>query len=493
MKQWHFTVLLTGMIFWNVKVGWTQQDLTTQPEWIQNIDIGTINKIHLHTTSSQQTEVYVYGLLVGPEPGFFVRKYDSSGGEIWTHKHIEETADQFRFDKAIDFEVDSDGNAYVLWRNSLPNDKAAWILINFGHEGKLLKRTSYVTGVDDKPADLAINKKGEVFVAGTVRGKPRKGRIRPDQLFPNNDILVLKFTKGLKTAWKQPFQFDSRYLLHDQAIGLDVDHQGNVYIAGDQEKSTQYVDTEDTWNGIVLKIDSKGKLIWERTYFSGIKSETSGTEERHPIHDIKVNPEKGDVVVTGVSNAVSILTHRYNMDGALIWSDFFLAGFNPSIRATLALEIVNKELASVYVAGKSQPPGGSYYGPYDDFATIKYKGQGELSEGKVIAKKEWQAFYKYPSSDPSRIRFSSQPSSLALDAQGNVYVTGFSRSGYNVFYPVVTYDQNGSQRGEPLVQPGEPITFLHSEYKFPPLMEVDLDGNIYLAANKTLLKYSAIR
>ena len=106
---------------------------------------------------------------------------------------------------------------------------------------------------------------------------------------------------------------------------------------------------------------------------------------------------------------------------------------------------------NVLVAGHSR---GS--GTYHDFATIKYNPDG---------KRLWVRRYNGKGNERD------EPNAMALDTQGNVYVSGSSWSGTNYDYATIKYNPDGQRlwlrrytgRGAP-----------HS-------IAVDGQGNVYIA------------
>jgi hypothetical protein len=144
-------------------------------------------------------------------------------------------------------------------------------------------------------------------------------------------------------------------------------------------------------NYATLKYDSNGDTMWVRTY-TGLNDGSSDAAT-----DVKVD-NSGNVYVTGTSSG-DYVTIKYSSVGDTIWTRRYTDGSWP---VALAID----DSGNAFVTGGSG-------GVYSDFITIKYNQYGETL---------WTKRYDGPD---SRNDFAL---SLKLDAEGNAYVTGQSRS-----------------------------------------------------------------
>ena len=115
---------------------------------------------------------------------------------------------------------------------------------------------------------------------------------------------------------------------------------------------------------------------------------------------------------------------------------------------------------NVYVTGYSIGLGSSA-----DYATIKYGSKGEVV---------WAKRYNGPGNG------SDTPSALALDAQGNVYVTGYSVGLSSLYdYATIEYSPTGERLWVRRYNgPG-------NGHDMPRALTVDGQGNLYVTGSST--------
>lgn len=124
----------------------------------------------------------------------------------------------------------------------------------------------------------------------------------------------------------------------------------------------------------------------------------------------------GNIYVTGGSfgdTGHSFVTLKYDPHGRIVWDALFYYG--------RAIAITTDAASNVYVAGNSDV----------DYVTIKYNSNGN---------EEWVAHYNGPANEGDEVN------AIAVDAAGNVYVTGHSEGvGTGRDYATIKYDPNGNE------------------------------------------------
>jgi hypothetical protein len=129
---------------------------------------------------------------------------------------------------------------------------------------------------------------------------------------------------------------------------------------------------------------------------------------------------------TGVGTHTDYTTIKYTNDGGEEW----VRTYNSLINSfDSALQITVDTDANVYVTGQSLQPGTAA-----DYATIKYSTAGV---------EQWVGIYNGP------VNGYDEGQALTVDADQNVYVTGYSDGGIGAVdydYATIKYDMNGAQK-----------------------------------------------
>ena len=183
--------------------------------------------------------------------------------------------------------------------------------------------------------------------------------------------------------------------------GYDPDADGNVVVTGTfyNGNSFQYV---------TVKYAASGQQLWAARYDEAAIGRAAKV----------VVDATGNVYVSGTGtnsaggNRQDFITLKYSGNGTLLWSNRFDGGMR---RRDYAADVAVDAAGNVYVTGTSDP-GGRLESDFGELATVKYSPTGQpLWTNSLPA-------------DFSRFR---QAVAIALDAAGDVVVTGFEgSSGY---------------------------------------------------------------
>jgi len=218
---------------------------------------------------------------------------------------------------------------------------------------------------------------------------------------------TLLYSQSIDTAWVRRYNGPADG--SDGAYAIAVDNRGNVYVTGNSYGSGTSIDYA------TIKYNSAGVQQWVQRY------DGSGNADDMAL-SLAVDGQ-GNVYVTGNSSGAAgwndYATIKYNSAGVEQWVQTYDGpghGFDEAY--SLAVDGQN----NVYVTGGSWGFLSSY-----DYATIKYNSAGI---------QQWVRRYNGPGNDDDIAL------SLAVDGQGNVYVTG--NSSYD--YATIKYNSAGVEQ-----------------------------------------------
>jgi beta-propeller repeat-containing protein len=269
--------------------------------------------------------------------------------------------------------------------------------------------TGYVMGVrqawvaeyngvfDEEPTAMAVDDSGNVYVTG-YSGEP-------DHYF----YVTVKYDTFGHEEWVTVYSVPMGI---GAAAAIAVDHSGNVYVTG---TSGTFGSADNDY--ATIKYNSLGQQQWVARYNGPGNSSDAATA-------IAVD-DSGNVYVTGTSGG-DYATVKYDSSGQQQW----VMRYNgPGNAGDNAVAIAIDSLGNVYVTGSSA---GSDTG--SDYATIKYNHSGE---------QQWVARYNRAGNG------GDDSAGLAIDALGNVYVTGtsFGSRGISISqFATIKYNNLGDQQ-----------------------------------------------
>jgi uncharacterized delta-60 repeat protein len=291
---------------------------------------------------------------------------------------------------------------------------------------------------------------GNVLVTGWIETATGNEDCHTVKYSPNGDVLWADTYAGSATGT-------------DYGYTLAVDQNGNTYVGGFGNG-----DNPATFDIFVLKYDSNGNRVWTQRWTSPI------TNYSAYAYSIAVD-NQGNVFTTGFESDGftdgEFITLKFNSSGALQWATPY-NGSTSSI--DYANHIVVDSDGNSYITGWS---GGA--NNLHDMTTIKYDPDGN---------EVWVRRYNGTANDNDYAYW------LALDASGNIYVTGQS----------VETDSDNDITTIKYAPNGDEIWIRHYDgpangYDAGQAIAVDGVGNAYVTGNQTTatglecvtLKYSA--
>lgn len=350
--------------------------------------------------------VYVTGLGLGASGNFdyITIKYDLVGAQVWRSEY---NGPGNSLDEAHAITVDASGNVYVTgWSYGGAGTGYDYATVKYNSAGvqQWASRYTNVAGGTDEAWDIGVDNAGNVFVTGSSDGA---GSNSAATTVRYNSAGVQQFANRFEGAGGA---IDAGFAIYVDAV------TGDSYITGYTFQSTAA-----DYNYITIKYNLAGAQQWATTYNSPDANFDQATA-------IAVDAS-GNVYVTGYSQTLVLTnfeyaTVKYNSAGVQLWQVRYNGTGNDYDRANA---ITLDATGNVYITGKSVGAGSAA----EDAVTIKYDNLGVS---------QWTARYNGPSNGYD------EGKALAVDATGNVYITGYSfTAGANNDYLTIKYDPTGTQ------------------------------------------------
>lgn len=363
--------------------------------------------------------VYVTGQSegIGTRSDYTTIKYNTAGVQQWEARY---NGPDNTFDEASALAVDAAGNVYVTGSSTGDGTGSDYATIKYNANGvqQWAARYNGAGNGTDVATALAVDAGGNVYITGGSGGTVGA----PE--FDAFDYTTIKYNAGGVQQWEARYNGPGNHF--DFARSLAIDVTGNVYVTGGSTGSGTDRDYA------TIKYNSAGVQKWVARY-------NSPTNFRDDANDLAVD-NQGNVYVTGEGNrepfinpdeatSAEFATVKYNAGGNQLWVATNNGPFAGGIDVARAIAI--DASGNVYITGESVTGESAVGQTFEDYATIKYNTNGV---------EQWEIRYNGSGDlddDPIDL-----PGSLAIDALGNVYVTGLSRSnGTGLDYATIKYAQ----------------------------------------------------
>lgn len=318
-------------------------------------------------------------------------------------------------DGARSLVVDKDGNVYVTGTVADTSSGLDYRTIKYNAAGKEVWKALWngAANGDDEPFSIAVDNNENVYVTGRSMGKGT-----------GYDFATVKYNSAGVRQWSARYNDAHNGL--DWAKSIAVDGQGNVYVTG--EGGLGGTDPNGTSDYITIKYNTNGTRLWVASY--------DGPGRNDGANALTLDAA-GNVYVTGRSPAgidpdeqdMDFATVKYNTDGVQQW----VARYDGPVAGNFfdqGQAIAVDPYGNVYVTGNSAA---SNLEDAADYATVKYNANGE---------QQWAVRYNGPGNS------TDIPLAIALDASQNVYITGFSAAApneTNYDYATIKYTTGGQQ------------------------------------------------
>lgn len=249
--------------------------------------------------------------------------------------------------------------------------------------------------------DIKVSRiSGNVFVTGETFSSDGS----------NSNYLTVKYSPLGDTLWSRIFNGTGN--ANDVAHSIAIDDSDNVYVTGESKSATP--DGDDY---VTIKYNSEGAVKWVRTYNGPAgNADNAYSVCVDSLHNVYVT---GSAQMGG-AGGLDFLTIKYSSGGVLRWTrnnDFGSSDY--------ASKVILDKFRNIYIIGYSTGGGNAH-----DYQTVKYDSAGVL---------KWTRNYNYPSNNDE------EPTDIAVDNSGNVYVTGTGNGFFGSQSQTVKYNSAGTQ------------------------------------------------
>ena len=337
-------------------------------------------------------------------------KYDTNGNQLWVARYNGPVNSD---DRAHGIALDGNGNVYVTGESKGTSTGLDYATIKYTASGTQtwVKRYNGPINNSDIAYAIAVDINGNIYVTGESKGSTSC-----------LDYATVKYDINGNQKWVKRYNGSANY--NDSAYAIGLDGSGNIYVTGKTKNSSSYYDY------VTIKYDTYGTEKWVKTY--------NGPGNGDDVAYAMAVDSSGNVYVTGESKGngtyKDYATVKYDTYGNEVW----IARYNGSGNSDdSAYAITIDGNGNTYVTG------GSINCP-SDYATIKYDVNGNAV---------WIATYNGPANG------SDIANAIAVDANGNVYVTGKSDgSSTNVDYLTIKYSALIANFSADLTSGNSPLT-----------------------------------
>ncbi len=366
----------------------------------------------------------------GETGGMFIWKFSAEGDYQWVQVYVSNAG-------RMSLLLSSTGDFYVSGATGTGS-----VLMKYDSSGvELWSRTSLASGPSGRPPVMCLDQRDRLNLSGVVQAH------MPISYF-STEITTRQYNPQGTLVWEKNTATVNSF---DFLTDMTVDQEGNVYATG------QSLDPVSSYDYVTVKFDNEGVRQWVARY--------AGPDSVEDTPVGIVVDDSGNVYVggsTGAGHQADFLIVKYSPSGEQQWTKMYDGpGNGRDVPAALKLD----REGNILITGSSD---GQYGGTYQDIATVKYNPSGDLL---------WVTRYTGPENDSDE----GTAVGLATDDSGNVFVSGWARSGPgNIDYLTFKYNSLGAEQWMRTYDDS-----VHS-YTIPRAMTVDDSGNVYVTGDVVL-------
>lgn len=439
------SLLLTAWVLLSFLTALNAQQL----DWVQQAS-GTGFQEARSTAVDNEGNVFVVGTFEGTT-GFgagsnnlnavgvfdvFFAKYGPAGNLLWA-KRIGGTG----VDLGYGIAHDAAGNVYIAgnFMGTADFDPGAGTanLSSFGNfdaffakydtDGNLLWAHHVGGAMFEEARCIATDASGNVVIAGIFSGvadfDPSDG-IHTCQSISDNDVYFAKYTPAGDLLWVKQLAGTGS----ERVLGMTIGHSGHLYLAGHFQETVDFDPSGAIGNRSVVgdsdlffaRYDGDGNLVWAKSVGGFFYEEVRGIAVDR-LDNVYITGRYGETVDFDPGPGISELDNagindaffaKYDASGNLTWAKK-IGGEGNDIGNSVAVDTLGR----VYLSGQFMntvdfDPGDNtsdMTGPGDiDIFLAQYDASGNFIWAKSIGGTQME-----------------ESTAIALDARGNLYLTGF--------------------------------------------------------------------
>jgi hypothetical protein len=252
------------------------------------------------------------GNVAAPNAGatdFFIRKFDSIGGTLWTRQ-----VGTPSYDTPRDAVVDSLGNLYVTGFTgaNLGGPSAGSydaFLTKYDSLGNQIWTRQFGSPVEDYARGVATDGLGNIYVAGVTAGSlfaPYGGG--------SADIFLAKYDQNGNSLWARQVSAPS----YDLAYDVAADATGNVYLVGSTSGTLGGANAGSD-DVLVIRYDSAGNTLWARQTGTAAQDIAFGAAT-DGLGNLYLSGVTGGSLASSIAGQTDTFAMKYRFDGTPAWA-----------------------------------------------------------------------------------------------------------------------------------------------------------------------------
>jgi len=333
---------------------------------------------------------------------FTTIKYSNVGVALWTNRY---NGPGNLYDDVSALAVDGSNDVIVTGFSDGGGSSTDYLTIKYSSAGVPLWTNRYngPANDDDRAAALAVDDSNNVIVTGYSYGNGSSA-----------DYLTIKYSSTGVPLWTNRYNGPANS--SDQATAVALDSDNNVIVTGESFPIGSPTDY------LTIKYSSEGVPLWTNRY-NGPGNFPDDASDVAVDHDNNIIVTGHSIHNYGNGNFADYLTIKYSSTGMPLWTNRYNGSGNGYDYARfVAVDASNNVIVTGYSLGN---------GSSADYTTIKYSTAGVPL---------WTNRYDGPVSGYE------EPTAMAVDARGNVIVTGYSDGSTNAWnddYLTIKYSSAG--------------------------------------------------